>query len=415
MELEGLRGIAALSVVIHHFVFAYFPYLLEGGNTVRHSRFEDNIYGTPLALIYAGTFAVAVFFVLSGFVLSIGYFQTKNEMIIKKLASKRYLRLMLPALAATMLCFVLLSLGAPKLITATAAITQSEWLAGTWSMDSSIFGALYSGAIGIFLQSGSAYDNVLWTMMIEFFGSFLVFGFLLLFAKSKYRWIMYLALAVVTFNSWFLPFIIGMALADAYAQGWLSKLANRTSLIVTLVVGGLILGSFPHGKVTGTAYQLIDLQALHIGVKTEMLYLTVGATMILLAVLVSSRLKQWFSAGWVSNLGKYTFSLYLTHLAILYTVTSAAFLLFNQSVGYTTAALLGLAVSLPVIWLVTRLFERYVDAPSIRFAKYAAELYDGKRQLPDLGKAVWAREIEAYRAAHSVWYSRTVDLLAVND
>ena len=133
MELEGLRGLAALMVVASHYVHAFYPSLATGNMGFQHMTYEDNIYGTPLTLAFAGTFAVAIFFVLSGFVLTIGFFQTKKIDIIKKLASKRYLRLMLPALASIFLCLVLMKLNIAS-IDSAASLAHSKWLADAWQL-----------------------------------------------------------------------------------------------------------------------------------------------------------------------------------------------------------------------------------------------------------------------------------------
>src|SRR4051812_4008381 len=101
-ELEGLRGVAAIMVVLYHFLLAFYSLAFLGiGNgyeVAQHMRLEDNLYGNPIMAFLSGSFAVAIFFVLSGFVLSIGFFATKKHEILQKLAAKRYLRLMLPAL-----------------------------------------------------------------------------------------------------------------------------------------------------------------------------------------------------------------------------------------------------------------------------------------------------------------------------
>jgi len=389
MELEGVRGLAAIAVVLHHFFLAFYPFLLTGHGNLQHMRYEDNIRGTPFALLYAGTFAVAIFFVLSGFVLSIGYFQKKDESIVKRLASRRYLRLMLPALASTLLCFLLIKFGASSNIEKTAGLTGSDWLGGTWNGGASLFDAIYSGSIGIFLQSGSFYNNVLWTMMIEFFGSFLVFTFLIVAAKSRYRPIVYALLAIFTFNTWFLPFVIGVLIADLYANKWLQRLKRKSILGLTFLLGAVILGSYPHGASKGGLYELLTLHIGKYELNNEMLFLTIGAAMLILAVLLNERLKTFMSSGSISNLGKYTFSLYLVHLSVIYTVSTTVFISLYEVLGYNLAALVALLVSIPVVWSLTILFERFVDTPSITFAKYVSDIYDGRKSSPSL-KAITA-------------------------
>ena len=67
-------------------------------------------------------------------------------------------------------------------------------------------------------------------------------------------------------------------------------------------------------------------------------------------------------------LGKYTFSLYLVHKLVLFTVCTGLFVLIEPAIGYNKAAVVSILVSLPVIFLSTVLFERYIDAPSIRIS-----------------------------------------------
>ena len=64
-QLDGLRGIAALTVVLYHYLSAFLP-ALTPDETANPHWLSD----TPLAVIFNGPFAVVVFFVLSGFVIS---------------------------------------------------------------------------------------------------------------------------------------------------------------------------------------------------------------------------------------------------------------------------------------------------------------------------------------------------------
>lgn len=374
--MEGLRGLAAISVVAWHYLFAFYPALTTGNFGLQHMRFEDNIYGTPLAILFSGTFAVAIFFVLSGFVLTIGFFQTKRADIIKKLASKRYLRLMLPALASILLALAFMKLGWGR-INEAAVITSSEWLDRAWHIEGDFVSAFFHGIIGIFIDGKSAYNNVLWTMSTEFIGSFIVFGAALLLARYRYRWVGYLVLGALTFNTWFMAFIIGMAIADAYSSGVLEKLKNRYVVSVALVFG-VLLGSYPP-RSGGTGYQFMNLHAY--GLDSSVIYLTLGASLLVLAVILSKRVASAFQKPSVSVLGKYTFSLYLVHLPVLYVVTTSLFVSMVPAMGYNKAVLVAVVLTVPVLWVVTKLFEKYIDAPSIVFAKRCSEIYANRKQL----------------------------------
>jgi peptidoglycan/LPS O-acetylase OafA/YrhL len=364
-------------VVLHHFLLAFYPIMVAGPGGIQHSRFEDNIHGTPFALLYAGTFAVAIFFVLSGFVLTIGFFQTKKDTIIKKLASKRYLRLMLPALAVTMLCFLLIKLGFPQYITEAAKITGSGWLEGmSWNPDSTFLQALYSGTIGIFIEGRSPFDNVMWTMLTEFAGSFIVFAFVLLFGTSKYRWMSYIVVSIFTFNTWFLPFILGMGLADLYASGRLDAFRKKRWVVGSLLAA-IAFGSFPAIGTDTTIYNAVS-QQLFTGFKIDynILYLTLGATSLIFAVLIGKRLTQWLEKPRISKLGKYTFSLYLIHLPVLYTVGVLVFLALISHFTYNIAVIITVLICVPSVMIATLLFERYVDAPAVRFSGAIANIFE---------------------------------------
>lgn len=382
-ELEGLRGVAAVIVVFYHFLLAFYLFAFLGPGQVQTRGFEDNLYGNPIMVFLSGTFAVAIFFVLSGFVLSIGFFQTGKMEIIRKLAAKRYLRLMLPALAATLICFVIIKLGISQLHT-VAGITQSSWLAGTWLFNPDIFSALKSGIYDIFMVSGSSFNNVLWTMAYEFAGSFLVFGFIALFGKQKHRWLGYVIISIVTFNTWFLAFVAGMVIADLYANGKLKSSTRNLWYVLPFLAGSLFLAGFPLGSTEGTIYQYLTLSAFDI--QWNAMYLTVGAIGVMMVILGTDQIGKLFRLKAVKVLGKYTFSMYLVHLIVLYTFAMAVFLFFNSNLGmsFNRSVLLTLAASLPVIALASYFFEKYIDRPSTHLASYAGNIFLGHISAEDI-------------------------------
>src|SRR5262245_59292762 len=96
--LDGMRGWASLMVVFAHLL----PCFLA---------ITTPMYRQPyLTFISDGTLAVYIFFVLSGFALSIRFLQTGSSRIPVELALRRYPRLTLPIFASCAIAFVLMKL-----------------------------------------------------------------------------------------------------------------------------------------------------------------------------------------------------------------------------------------------------------------------------------------------------------------
>ena len=381
MALEGLRGVAALMVVVYHFIALFFPAMRNGNMDLAHTRYEQHLYGTPVTLFFSGGLGVAIFFVLSGFVLSIGFFRTGNQSIVVKLATGRYLRLMIPALASVLLAWIIIQFGAHELTNAAGQLGNSEELARKWSKNPSLFEVIKAGVYDICVEykpKSRAVNHPLWTMHVEFVGSFIVFGFLLLFARSRYRWISYLALVLAFVDTWYLGFIIGVAIADAYNLGWFEKL-KRWYFTVPVFAIAIALAMYSKKNVDETLYRYLDLS--HFGVRERDLYLTLSAVLIMLVVLLSKWVGGFLGTRFMAALGRYTFSLYLTHVFVIYTVASAVVIWLAEPLGYGKAVGVAALISAPVFWIVSYLFERYVDAPSIRIAKYVGSLYRGEHAL----------------------------------
>jgi peptidoglycan/LPS O-acetylase OafA/YrhL len=86
-ELDSLRGVAALTVVFHHF------------SRICPESFTHLLIRTPLRLLVAGHQAVILFFLLSGFVLTLPY-KKKTRLSYAPFLLKRVCRIYLPYLGA---------------------------------------------------------------------------------------------------------------------------------------------------------------------------------------------------------------------------------------------------------------------------------------------------------------------------
>lgn len=102
-----------------------------------------------------------------------------------------------------------------------------------------------------------------------------------------------------------------------------------------------------------------------------MIYHTLGASVLvwLLVACTSIRARCILTSKPLLYLGRISFSLYLTHIPMLYTVTSALYIRsINQGIGSTWSNAIILFLSMPFFLGVASVFEHYVDRPSIRLS-----------------------------------------------
>src|SRR5215218_6369208 len=211
MHLESVRGLAALAVVLHHLALAFYPQMHNwmGSPTVGRALPAPLRIAAapPLNVFHNGVFAVVVFFVLSGLVLSYSFFRAdapeKRSAALASAAVRRYFRLVIPILASVLLAYVLLRLGLlhhrqlGRLLHVEPWWVVSEddwWLTAQWNFEPRLASALHEGLFGVFFSFDPArtYSAVLWTMGIELAGSFFVYSFLGLFGSLRNRWVIYL-------------------------------------------------------------------------------------------------------------------------------------------------------------------------------------------------------------------------------
>ena len=85
---------AALAVVATHLISAMYPSLYVGYGYHPGYEMQDRIARSPFFVFYSGMFAVFVFFVLSGYVLSQSVTRSKSNVLV--LMVRRYIRLTVP-------------------------------------------------------------------------------------------------------------------------------------------------------------------------------------------------------------------------------------------------------------------------------------------------------------------------------
>ncbi|KDN72321.1 putative acyltransferase [Colletotrichum sublineola] len=174
--LDGLRGTASLIVFICHYSGPDFGWYLARPYGIPHE--DDPIASSPLQLpfirvIYSGKPMVHIFFVISGFVLSLKSLQQARKLEYDRLhctlsssVFRRGFRLFLPTTASTFMVMVMIRLGWLGQPLPTLWEQLIDWKNALWKITFS-----WQWDITQFLP----YDVHLWTIPIEFSNSLLLY------------------------------------------------------------------------------------------------------------------------------------------------------------------------------------------------------------------------------------------------
>lgn len=376
LALESLRGLAALIVVFHHFAYAFFPSMVEGrGAAPLHSNYEWLILQTPLNALVNGHFAVLCFFVLSGFVLSYGFFVRSIDLVSATV--KRYFRLVPIVLASVLLSYFLLKLEL-YYNQEVSLLTGSEWLSLFWREDSTILNAIWQGLVGSFAvqPNFSSLNPVLWTIYYELIGSLLVFSFLALAGNDKRRWAVYILLVIIFSNTYYIAFIIGALLCDLYVRH--SAIFTAIGLLkkgykLALIALAIYFASYP-AYIASEA----DIGVMHrpivifsgedfVNLTKNVLY-TFASLILITLLLTSHKVQLFFKLRPLILLGSLSYSLYATHLLLLGSVVMYAFLLLSRHVPYNYAAAVSFVIYIITAVALAAIFRKYIDIPSIQLS-----------------------------------------------
>ena len=292
--LDGVRGWASLAVVFHH--------AREGFFRAELSRWQAKVLA-----IADGTLAVHVFFVLSGFVLSVGMLRRPDWGRLAGLVLRRYPRLTIPIVAITAVAYALMALGLMYNHQAAVELKSVNNLAVLQQFPPSVASALRFSLFDVYFNYTdlTSYNTNLWTMPVEFMGSMVVFAILVL-AWRRAALLLVLALAIAAAawaGSSLMDFFLGVLVAAFYPAlnaAWASP--RRKDLVA---VGLLLLAV--------VIRQLFPGQLL--------MYATVS-TAVVLAPILSPTARRFFALPLSAWLGRISFPLYLVHPMVIFSLSS---------------------------------------------------------------------------------------------
>ena len=314
---------------------------------------------TPIYVLWNGGLAVAVFFVLSGFVMAASADRRDHRLLISSAA--RYLRLALPATASCLLAWLWLKAFPEAAQSMAAALDEpSRWLGYTRQVEiGPIYYPVADGMIFNFVRGFSRFNNVLWTMKIELFGSLGIFvlyglttGLLRLGALLAAGVAMLLVLPEA-----YLAFVLGAGIYEAHRRGILRRLPP--SLPLAALCLGLLLGGMGPGSHETWGLPYVP-ERWQLGTEKGFVPI-VAAAFLIYAALTVPQLSRALSMRAPIALGRISFGLYLVHVPPLYTVVAWAYV--AEVIPFPLLTAIYFTSVLIMAWA----FTLWIDEPLLRW------------------------------------------------
>lgn len=417
--LDGMRGLAAFVVFLCHMSYGTFDitHVYNAGEPDVESENLSFLQLPIVRLLYSGPPMVAIFFVISGYVLSCKPLkQMRNhdyDGLMSTLTSsvfRRALRLFLPCFVSTFIVVCLVQLGIYKLTEDFANEMRMvhedhaymapniwlqiwDWIHKMLDFINVFDWSLYSGSIDL--------DRHLWTIPVEFRCSMGLFITHVLIGRmrsgTRLLTLCFLLVWGTYWNRWeMVPFWAGALLAevDLNRAGQESLVCEkrapaeprpegRSSLAsfgnTTIFMMGLFLASYPDadGHISPGYIRLTNMIPERYTEKHRF-WPNVGAVMIVWGAGNVSFLKKTIFESYIMQfLGKISFPLYVCHGFIIHTF---GYLIMDRvwkltggyedwrkfQMGFAFSAFCTVMVT---VW-VSHIFLRVVDVRCVRFAKW---------------------------------------------
>nr|POE90215.1 hypothetical protein CFP56_20682 [Quercus suber] len=426
--LDGLRGAAALQVFFFHF----FGLHTLWGHSFGSSTADMYFYQLPIfrSIYLGGSTAVCTFFIISGNAISVKTFtllrRKNHDALYKSLSSsmiRRGFRLFVPILILAVPGFILLC---------TVDMVREGSFAYQWEVYNNFgkqlvhFITSTDAHLNPFMYADTnpsknryAYVPSSWTIPMEYYGSLVVYLMTLVIARVEifaYRCAIIGSLSLYALHQgswWTSLFLNGMLLADTVLEQK-SRAENKKVSFVDedkaykarfkrvlwdalffglFCVGYYIMGvppktlSFDFNPVPREGYEFLyplipNFDAFRIADRTRWLWYWSGMFTVV-GISQVSWLRVIFETKFFQWLGKLSFMLYLVHPAVI-AALGPYLKPIAESLTSSKALLTGFefVVFVPIIFSLSALAERWIDQPSVTFARWVERIVTKEAEVP---------------------------------
>lgn len=369
--IDAIRGLAALIVVFRHFRSAFFPFSAFGetsyGQYIPHSGVEIFLSETLPGLLTSGNFALTLFFVLSGYVLSFKLIGKPNvRSRVLGAALKRPVRLVGLIWFSILLSYLLWQAGWYFNREIAPLTSSMPWFNSYWGEKVPNLLRFVRDLILYPFSRGEVYNGPLWMMDVELDGSLLTFAYVFLVGDRRFRLLVLIPGIFLLWGTYHAGFAFGILCGEIELILKQRGIKVPEVLLFGLLVAGLLIGNYPplvtEAIRSQTFYGYFPPMDFVHG------YPMIGGVMIFLAIILSPTLQSALSQNWLARLGHISYSVFVLHFLVLGSFASLTYYLLQNQLGHNAAALISISLSMPLILFLANYTARWVDDNVSRLA-----------------------------------------------
>lgn len=414
--LDGVRGLAALGVVMLHMVLGFFP---ESSYAYNGTENRDHFLQMPIVrLLYSGQ--PTIFFFISGYVLSLSTIKKcRNQSWVPlqlDLSSKvfrRLFRLYIPSIVSTFIPMVMISFNLfPGVVefegvphnTSNMAEQEDSFFMQFWLWCKMLPPFLWPFSFDDYSQN-MPYAYQLWTIPVEFRCSMVLFLVHIALARCRSSTRLWLnciiSLYFLTFEKWdvFL-FLAGSFLAEVdiikeeLTQVSLPKSENGgprppspsqspnpltpgPRVSIACLVFSLWILSVPAADIWNAwTFEILETLSPRTYTAFFRFWDAIGTVLLICSITWLPSVQRFFIRPFFLYLGNISFSLYLTHTIVLkfvlYPLMPWLFLTFGHETDfqYFLSFGIGAVITFLFSFWVADVFQRHVEEPSGHFSRW---------------------------------------------
>lgn len=333
LALDGLRGLACLSVVCFHFLNETFGQVIP-------------IVSNPITnFFFDGPLAVCLFFIISGEAISSSFFKSGSTTALIRTAIKRIPRLSIPVLFASLFTIWICRENLFYSPLVRDLLNKADWRAFTSLTNINFLDILKFSFFSVYSRfKGDSINPFLWTMRYELLGSALLLSLLYSIKNKKFSLVFIFVLYFVSkkeniLHNFNLLFLVGSLFSYIRNNREIEKifqLKHKTLIFILFI--------FSFSLFCNSLYYNKDFSML----KSILIY-----ALIFFSIDINNFLKKSF----VQFLGKISFPLFLIQHQIL--ISFECFLIFklHHHIQNLWIALFVFAFSLSICLLCAYIFS----------------------------------------------------------